>query len=352
MNAEFSNLIKAARFPLVCLVVLVHSPLAAFPEVIWGDFSATNIYNFVTQCLSHNYGEMSVCVFFFFAGILFFNGMESFSWRWCLGKWRDRVHSLLIPFICWNLLMVAAIALKNSIFGLLGHYSAEEMEFVSPAHIHQWFLAPINYPLWFVKDLMVMVIVAPLLYYIVSILKNWSPVLLAIIYALPWEPTLVSTRAIFFFSMGAWCSLADFDVLRFCRKFRVPGHILAAATLLLATFTNASPIHGCTQKLFFPFGLISFLNIIDAVTAGRASVQAKLQSLSASVFFIYAAHEIYILGWTKGICLRLFGESLPAMYIRYFLVPVIVVAVCYGLFRLLQRVTPKALAFLCGGRLS
>ena len=72
--------------------------------------------------------------------------------------------------------------------------------------------------------------------------------------------------------------------------------------------------------------------------------------LSSAVFFIYAAHEIYILGWTKGLLLRLMGESAFAVWCRYLLVPVIVLVICLCLYKVLNRIIPGALAFACGGR--
>jgi len=350
MTNELSNVIKAARFPLICLVVLEHSPLTTLYPVRWNDFSSFNIYNFITQGLSFNYARIAVCCFFFFAGLLYFRGLGSFSWQWCFRKWKNRVHTLLVPFVCWNLLMVAAIAVKNLTLGVFGHYNPNEMEIVSWSHILDWFRIPVDFPLWFIEDLIFMVLISPILYFIIKYLKVMALVILLLIYASPWCPVYISMKSIFFFSLGAWCSLSDFDVLHFCRKFRIPGNIFAAGTLLLAIFTNDLPCHEWTQRLFFPFGIISFLNVIDTIIEGRASVQSALNKLSASVFFIYAAHEIYILGWTKGFCLRIFGESMPAMYLRYFLVPIIVIVVCYWFFLVLQRSMPRTMSILCGGR--
>lgn len=350
MTAGFSQLIKAARFPLICLVVLEHSPGTALCDVRWYDFSTGNVYNFVTQALSHNYTGIAVCCFFLFSGILFFRNSESFSWHWCLDKWKNRVHTLLIPFVCWNLIAVGAIAIKNLLFGFLGHYNPEEMGIVSLDHMLDWFRAPADFPLWFMEDLMAMVLIAPLTYLMVRKTKTVSLIILLLLYCSPLNPGHVLMRSIFFFSLGAWCSISKFDILGFCRRFRAPGHILAIATLLLATFTNSAPYHEWTLRLFLPFGIISFLNIIYNITSAHEAAQQHLEALSGSVFFIYAAHEIYILGWTKGLCLRIFGESLPAMYLRYFLVPAIVLAVCYILYRIFLKFTPKTLSFLCGGR--
>ena len=86
------------------------------------------------------------------------------------------------------------------------------------------------------------------------------------------------------------------------------------------------------------------------MTENHPKREALLSALSASVFFIYGAHEIYILGWTKGLFLRLFGESLAGDWIRLLLVPTVVLMVCLALYYLLNRMMPRTLAFCTGGR--
>ena len=50
---------------------------------------------------------------------------------------------------------------------------------------------------------------------------------------------------------------------------------------------------------FWAFGIISFLNLFDSIISDSKCCK-RLCVLSKYVFFIYAVHEIYILGWTKG----------------------------------------------------
>jgi len=349
INNDFSSLVKAARFPLICLVVLAHSPLTIRKKVSLTDGSGENIYNFITQGLAHNYAIITICCFFIFSGYFLFKGLDTISVRWCIDKWKSRIRTLLLPFICWNLLAIGAIAIKNAVFGLFGHYCPDEMTIVSLNHILDWFRMPADYPLWYLEDLMFMTLVSPVIYIVINKLRNWTPAPLLLVYFSPWNPSHVSMIALFFFSLGAWCNICKFDILQFCRKHRISGHLLAIITLIFAIVTNDSPYHYLTLRLFLPFGIISFFNIIYVLTRDKKR-QMRLQNLSGSVFFIYAVHEIYILGWTKGVCLRLFGESLPAMYIRFFLVPLIVIAVSYGIYCFLHKYTPKTLSFLCGGR--
>ena len=72
--------------------------------------------------------------------------------------------------------------------------------------------------------------------------------------------------------------------------------------------------------------------------------------LSQTVFFVYAAHEIFILGWVKGALLRVFGATLPSRWLVYFAAPMLTLAICLALFRIFKRLTPHVLAFACGWR--
>ena len=79
-------------------------------------------------------------------------------------------------------------------------------------------------------------------------------------------------------------------------------------------------------------------------------MQERFVRLSSTVFFIFAVHEIYILGWTKGFFLRLCGEGVTGTWIRFIFVPIVVLCVCLALYHLLNKLMPRALSFICGGR--
>jgi len=348
-SESFLQLIKIVRFPLICLVVFSHSLGFEFCHININDLSSINIYHFVSELISHNYAKIAVCLFFFFSGYLFFRNVESFSWEWCLKKWKNRFFSLFLPFIIWNLLAVLAIVVKNGVFSLFGMYDAGEMSFANISNIRIWFTQPADFPLWFMRDLMQMVILAPIIYLFFRKTHHIGLLLLVALYISPFNPSALTMRAIFFFSLGAYLSIWNVDVLGIIRKFKVPSHFLAVATLLLATVNNGLEYHEWYLRLFYPFGMISFLNLFDSVRNNECYSNC-LVKFSSSVFFIYAAHEIYILGWTKGLYLRLFGEAVPALFLRYFLVPVSVIVVCLFLYMILDRLFPKTISFICGKR--
>lgn len=349
-NEDFLQLIKVIRFPLICLVVMSHSLGFVFSEIRWMDFSSGNIYQFITQLLSHNLAKLAVCCFFFISGFLFFRECEFLSKKWYLNKCRNRVRTILIPYISWNILIVLATYSIETILVAIGLKDVADIEAFTMHNIVGWFIRPADFPLWYMRDLMIMVIISPLVYLFINKLKAFSSVILILLYLSPLAPRIPEMRAIFYFSIGAYFSIRGIDVMRFCRKHRFFVALLAVITVVFAATMNGDSHHELYIRIFFPFGMITFANIFDQLTKRSEHLRYKLEELASSVFFIYAAHEIYILGWTKGLLLRLFGDSLAGMYLKYFLTPVIVILVCMFLYRLIKRFFPRTLAFLCGNR--
>ena len=355
MNAQDdrqSTLINAMRFPLMVMVLFIHSPGEYSTPVIEWSLDGWNVYHFTAELLSGHLCAIATRCFFLFSGFLFFRYLKDgeFGLSWILSKWKKRTRTLLIPFLLWNLLMVAAIFLKNYVFGALAlGASSDEMATLRQGPLYLFFTGPADFPLWYIRDLMLMSLTAPLLYFVFKRMRWISLALLILLYFSPLSPSIPSLQALFFFGLGAWMGIHKTDFLPLCRQVRIPAAISAILLLPLAASQVGRPLHLLLFKCFIPVGIITFVNICYCLTENNG-ICDKLCALSGSVFFIYAVHEIYILGWTKGLCLRLFGDSLGAIWIRYFLVPILVLGICLVLYRILDKLMPKVLSFACGGR--
>ena len=159
-------LIKAIRFPLIVLVLFQHSVGYDLSPMHW-ECEGKNIYHFLTELVSHHICSIAVPCFFMLSGFLFFykqEGIQRFG-LWVVGKWKRRFHTLLIPYLLWNLLNVVVILLVMKVFLLLNiHGSSNQMDVVQKGPLY-WFIAgPIDFPLWYLRDLIVLSLLAPILY--------------------------------------------------------------------------------------------------------------------------------------------------------------------------------------------
>jgi len=336
MTQNTSDVIKSMRFPLIVLVLMVHSP-GTFPadRMEW-SIDGWNVYHYITELISKHIGAIATSCFFLFSGYLFFWKVDEgeFSFKWVLAKWKKRIKTLLTPYLLWNLLMVTSMLVMKDLT-------------MDPLY---WFVTgPANFPLWFLRDLIIMSVLAPVLYLIFKELKWISLAALLIVYLSPLDPQLPYMNSIFYFGVGVWAATFKLDLSDFCRKVRIPAAIIAIILLLVSTALVGTPAHTAMLRLFVPFGIIAAWNICEKAIR-NPKTKKILSQLSPSVFFIYAVHEIYLLGWTKGLCLRIFGDSLAGTWIRYWIVPLAVLIICLCLYNLLKKTMPRALAFACGGR--
>lgn len=170
-----SQSLDLLRFPLALFVVAVHvfTPLpqiydgAGFPAADW-------FFRFVRAFIK----DQSVPVYFFIAGYVFFLGM-SLTMDSYMGKIRRRCHSLLIPYIVWNavaILYVLKVMLPG--MGAVSDFAdTSQLDLSLSSFIESFWddsygiipyvnscndgTFPIDKPLWFVRDLMLMALVSP-----------------------------------------------------------------------------------------------------------------------------------------------------------------------------------------------
>jgi Acyltransferase family. len=348
-----STLIKTMRFPLIVLVLYEHS-VRTYNAPIRLSLDSANLFHFFTEMISHFLCPIAVAWFFFFSGFLFYHNMQEdeYGWGWATRKWSRRIHSILIPHLFWNLLNVLMVLLVTWIFNRIGIIINSDQMVVVRKGLLFWFITgPIDFPLWYLRNLIILSLLAPAFYYPV---KKWPWISLAVILIL----YIASFKIDFFlfpnfslFSLGAWMSIRKDNFVVICRRIKYPAAAMAFFLLPVATFFHGSQYEYDTffRLLFIPSGMITFLNLCDKLYDVDWHRNLMLK-LTETVFFIYAAHEIYILGWTKGLFLRIFGQTLAARWISYLFVPVVTLAVCLALFYLLKRIMPRTLSFACGWR--
>lgn len=343
--------IEAVRFPLMILVLLQHS-VGWDPSPMRWSLEGTNAYHFITELISHHICSIAVPCFFFFSGFLFFHNIPDNIGDiiWVKDKWKRRSRTLLIPYLFWNLLNVAAILLVTAFFhGLSIPATSNQMPAVEKGPLFWFLTGPINFPLWYLRDLIVLSLLAPVLYYPFKKVPRLSLLLLLLVYLASAQWNCYPSFA--FFGIGCWMALRRGNLLYFCHSIKYPAFVLSFLFLVLATAFYSLKGHQYLWIIFIPFGMISFMNLSEVWMKNPRIAQLMLK-LSETVFFIYAAHEIYLMGWVKGLLLRIYGNGLAGQWISYFMTPLLTLLGCLFLFYLLKKLIPKSLAFLCGGRIN
>lgn len=347
-----SLVINALRFVLIILVLFIHMmpPEAVAINLSLSDTSS--FYRFVTEMISHNLGAIAVPAFFLFSGYFFFYsaGSTSYDKKWFTSKWKKRIKSILVPYLAWNALNIIVIIFKNLSLSLVGVTYDDAFVSLRSMDFLRWFwLDPIDFPLWYMRDLICMIIISPLFYLGHKALGNWLTLILFTTFIININIPLpgFSTSAICFFGTGACLALSGNNILGIARKVKFLSMASALILLIVSTLTIGYTISPIIKNLFIPIGILAIINVVDSLN--DKSIE-KLAALSVMVFFIYAAHTIYLINWSNGLFMRLFHGTLSGWTIRYFTEPFIVLIICILLYHILKRIMPKTLTVLCGGR--
>ncbi len=343
-----SRVIELLRFPLIVLVVFVHM-LPFEQRVLYSNLEASNFYNIITEMISHHLGRLPVPCFFLFSGYFFFYKITEWNTQVYISQLKKRIKTLIIPYICWNIIYVLIIYLKNLFFYLLGKGFDDSYIGLNGSSLYNilW-TGPINFPLWYLRDLIAMTILTPLFYYFFKYTKFIGLLLILVIYLSTIESNIpgLSTTAIFYFGLGAYMGQFKYNILKFAISY---GKI--AAILAITTYYTASHINEYWVRVFLIFGIVTVFFVGYQCTIQYTTLENKLIRLAPTVFFIYGLHMIYILGWFKGGLAKSFlSNSAWGMLFGYFIIPPLCIGLILILYRLMKKFLPKTLNTITGNR--
>ncbi len=199
---------------------------------------------------------------------------------------------------------------------------------------------------------MCMMILSPLIYLLVRKLRIAIVIVFVIMYILNIESGIAgfSTSAITFFTMGAYLAVYNLNILDLCSKVKISAGILSILLLFAATFMNDSSYHPYLVNTFIIFGVITAINLFNYLYKYYL-LRKALVTLSASTFFIYSLHEVYVINWLKGGFSKLAIANSPwGPLIGYLTIPWICIAVCMLIYYVTKRYAPKLFNIISGGR--
>jgi hypothetical protein len=282
------------------------------------------------------------------------------------------VHTLLVPYIIWIALALGLTLLVSKVVHLLRGDAFELTALIGDDNLFQLFfgrlgdgisydifgnevhriIGPFLSPMWYVRDLMVMALFSPIIFWCIRKLK-FLPVLVLMVLTFC-RVLVVNTDALFYFNIGATFAILGKNVVTEFRRVRILSFIIYPIFTVWIILLNGN----CTplgSQLFEPYLLVSvvtWVNFAAWLTEKGIAQKHPFPFPTGAVFFIYAAHMVKIISW----CGMLMERLLPwqnefVNIVRYLSVPILCVVVCLALFRLMQRFTPRILSLLIGNRI-
>ena len=390
MNPLTSRTINWLRVALVLLVLFVHvhpdhNPHWLTMDNLSGQPLGWVIFS-VIGTLINKFAFSAVPLFFAISGYLFFQKLETWSWKVWKQKIRSRVRTLLIPFIIFNVICAISLlclSLKNgggwTLAGAYeGRWPLAGWLWNGVSYCQGWknwlgmdmqLYYPLDVPLWFVRDLMVMLVLSPIIYWLIRKGGAVYLGLVGIAYCLGvlcCAPGF-STNALFFFSLGAFAAIREIDPVAGARKnikWILPIFICfwIVASMIVAPgdaqpFENLTFIFGIPVCFWIGAGVMERGTGQSGSSATQLSAQKRDYSfITGSCFFVYCIHMVNfgnwnLLSWSNQVGSLIFNLDNPAIAsIAYMAEIALIMAAGTLTYWLLKRFLPRISGFITGGR--
>lgn len=316
LQSFLSEIFSLIRLPLIVLVTYAHS----YGGVMEGYSvleSGWNSYEVLKIMMSQTLVKVAMPTFFVMSGYLFFANTDTFSRNIYKQKIGRRVKTLLIPYIIWNLLM--AVKLKTFNLSI----------FVNPA----------NMPLWFLRDLMIVSLLTPIIYMGVKKLNYWIfllllPIYLTGIWAIQPGP---NPYAICFFTLGAYLSIKKINLIIACLKLEKVAYFLTVLLALAMILTYSSIAYSWLVLCFRVISVATVFCLAYRILS-RTSKRIPQTACDAS-YFIYLAHYVFFFSVIDTTFLSFFGTSTTSLCAHYLLCPLVKVVIFVLFYYLYRKVT-------------
>lgn len=332
MQTLTSQTIARLRLPLMIGVVLLHNQYTTFGTL--DNREAVTLLTLLEQIVSFGLVRMCVPLFFVMSGFLIARDGR-LDRTTIVGKWRRRLHTLLIPYLLWNLLTL--------LLHLILHRAAPS-EALSAFWDYRQTGFPIHFQFWFLRDLIVLSLLYPPLAAVIRFAGVWPMIVLGGIWL--WHRPAESA---FFFVSGMTFALTPLSPLRRTLPPLLPAAGGFALLLALRMFACYGRLPAAWSAALEPLLILS--GCIAVWRLGQHAVKNNhLRSMERAgqlSFFIYAFHEP-LFSVVRKLSLYQVNSGYEVALATYFLLPVAVIGISVSAYRLLHRFAPRCLSLLTG----
>lgn len=343
ISEEESNRINILKFISIIFVVYIHSYATTVNFAsgtndlflpLWLDCIEYGISQVIARC--------GVPIFFIISSILLFKKERKY-----LPTIKNKIKTLLIPYVIWNTIwIIAFIILQNLPF--TSEYFSGSHTPILKSSFKEWLALygigqyPQDYPLWFIRDLMVITLFYPL---IQKISKNHPKFMLffgILLIFIPFE--FPFKTCLQYFLIGS--ALVYLNIHINCVD-KINFFIIVFAYLLSAIL-NIIARNFYISNITIILGIIFWIKITKIIY-NNIKLRNVFLNLSKYTFIIYVFHEL-TLSSVKKICLKLFPAKPIVLLIEYITIPLLIVGICILLYKILYNLAPKIYKISTGER--
>jgi succinoglycan biosynthesis protein ExoH len=332
-DQQVSNRIAMLRFLMIAGVVLLHTPKAVPMELV-----GTGVFDFIKAFFQNVVFRTTVPVLTCISGYFLFSAKLDLA---PLKLWKKKFKTLVIPFFVFNVSLFVLAYIAQRTTGLVFSYNLVH------ADASVWSNAllglhglPINYPLNFLRDLVMLVLIAPAL----GMLLRQAPIVglavvwLVFMFNLDGALVLRNNMAVMFY-VGGMLGVAKSNLLMLDKYAPVAliTFVVLCVTILMFRVSNTTYL-----GYVAPFLLWSMAALVVNTAAGK-----WMSKMSKYSFFIFIAHApVLYVTW--------FVYQKVAAYVPYpvywVMAPTLTIGVLVIVYQYAMKIAPTFFATIIGAK--
>jgi fucose 4-O-acetylase-like acetyltransferase len=354
----FSRTATFLRFPLIIGVIFIHGDiLDLYVQGKCLSCQQPDWYFLLVRLFWKVLPGIAVPCFYIISGYFFFLNSKQFGKKEYSNKLKSRISTLLVPYLLWIFLYdVYCIILSQpfiqSHFPAAVHSNWTISYFLSTFWAAEGSTCPGLFVLWYIRDLMIMMLMSPIIFWLINKINIWVPIILLVTFIIfdsfitfhfPWGNPIYPLT---FFTIGAYCGLNRNNLLEVTPIMRYAIPILWIFTAIIAA---CYPNHIYFKNISVSIG--SFAALIIAERLSKKHVVSRVSIWPNCSFFLYCLHP-FISGHIQKIAFILIPTSNPILMMGISSCSLIFSAILMVLiFQVAKKNIPNLTALFVGGRL-
>jgi hypothetical protein len=351
VDENLSKRIHSLRFILIAFVVFIHNGV-----IDEGINFAEGILTFAVPLYVSKIKEfigtftcIAVPLYFLISSVFLYSREISYK-----DNIKKKCGTIVLPYCLWAVLEIlflftaqnisfskpyfAKIIIKDfSLWDWLGAFTGKSGMFAD---------LPLNYPLWFLRDLFILNIFFPVIKKIIDAFPAGAFTAFFIIWIGAINIYIVRSDALFFFAAGYYIVKYNIDYNHLDNiKIYDISIMYGIIIITLLFFGDKIPVIGYINILI---GIL-FLLKISKYLVKKEKVYQVLLILEKQQFFIYAAHGVFL-----AVLVKASSKIMPMkngwLLIHYFGICILCIIILTGIGMILKKLFPKTFSILTGGR--
>ena len=356
MNALTSRVVSFLRFPLIVAVIFIHCNLMVKnPEL-----ETMPIFYFLVY-ITMKLVCIAVLLFFFISGLLFFKE-GYFDFTLYKKKLKSRVHTVLIPYLLWNIIYFAILGIMQVIKPdtlVILHKHIADFRWQDFLWIF-WDISKITGladdqraclvgAFWFLQCLFVLFLMSPIIYYLIKSIRHFTLFIIGILYFTDFIPEMpgIQCNAIVYYMFGAYLSITGIDFISILKRIPVQAYIIMMIGALFVSYLmNENNIVYNITDLFIQAAVFAITVYMIENNHWKES-----QYLVSSVFFVFAVHRLFsaALMTVSVYVIPSIGNEV-FLYLYYILMVLLTIIASLSVYQISKRYLPRITNILNGGR--